>query len=52
MNLKTMTFSAAGALLVWGVFRSVKRFMRTRVNVTPVSERWLAEQRGSPSNEY
>jgi hypothetical protein len=47
-----MTFSAAGALLMWGVFRRLKRFMRTRVNVTPVSERWLAEQRGVSDHEY
>ena len=52
VNLKTVTFSAVGALLMWGVFRRLKRFRRTRLNITPVSERWLAEQRGAPSNEY
>jgi hypothetical protein len=51
VNLRTLVFGAAGALVMWGAFRKLRRFLGTRVNVTPVSERWLAEQRGS-RNEY
>jgi hypothetical protein len=46
-----LALGAASALVMWGAFRKWRRFLSTRVNVTPVSERWLAEQRGS-RNEY
>ena len=34
-----------GALLVFGVVRRVARSVRSRINVAPLSEEWLAEQK-------
>jgi hypothetical protein len=41
----------AGGLLAVLSMRYFWRWWRSRVNVSPVSERWLAEKRGSHDHE-
>lgn len=41
----------AGGLLAVIVIRQTWRWWKSRVDVDPVSDRWLAEQRGSRDRE-
>jgi hypothetical protein len=49
---KMVGYAAGGVLLALFVWRKIARLRRSdaSVAVTPVTERWLAEQRGLPSD--
>ena len=52
MDLKILGYTTGGVFLALFAWRRWARLKRSRVNlaVSPVTERWLAEQRGLPSD--